>query len=156
MTKVREYECDNEQDEEFVGVIQTELHLGEEGLLSRMVEHAVADARIGGRTGDSVEATEALAWLFYAGHADDIYTPLTFPWICNELEWEPENFRRPLRKKFEALVEDSAAFRHFMATYASWRDTPAWTNVGSKKDAEANTEADKRCIAAHSQPRRIV
>jgi hypothetical protein len=130
-TKVREYECDNEQDEELIGVIHTELQFPEDNLLARMIEQAVADTRLSptimekGKRIANPLVEEAFAWLFLEDE-NDIHaavtvtltpTPLlmpegvthervahmTFPWICNELGWDPERFRAPLRRKFERL-----------------------------------------------------
>lgn len=124
--KVREYECDNEQDEEYVGVIHTELQHPEDTLLARMIEQAVADTRLSptimekGRKIANPLVEDAFAWLFLE-EENDIHAPLvfpseyapndpqqstvhmTFPWICNELGWDPESFRAPLRRKFNRL-----------------------------------------------------
>jgi len=104
---VREYECDNEQDEEFIGHIKSDLS-DEERLLEAMVKQAIDDCRKDPyhiRRGKKVYnplVRDAFTWLMFHD-ADDEHVPFTFAWICNELDWQPENFRAPLRKRFERI-----------------------------------------------------
>lgn len=106
--KMREFDCDNEELEEFVGVIKTEFQDAEDRLLEAMIIQVVKDCRldpfiqIRGRMQVNPIVVDAFEWLMNE-HEDDIHTEMTFAWVCNELGWHPENFRRPLRKKFNRV-----------------------------------------------------
>lgn len=101
---VREYECDNEQDEEFIGHIKIDL-TDEERLLEAIVKQVVDDCRKEpyvirrGKKKHNPLVTNAFTWLMFHDD-DDEHVPFTFAWICNELGWQPENFRAPMRRLF--------------------------------------------------------
>ena len=109
MKAVREFDCDNEELEEFIGVIQTEFHHSEDRLLEAMIVQVIKDCRlelctpIHGRMTINPLVTDAFMWLMIED-PEDVHVEMTFAWICNELGWHPENFRRPLRKKYLRLL----------------------------------------------------
>lgn len=106
--KLREFDCDNEELEEFVGVIKTEFQDAEDRLLEAMVVQVIKDCRLNafklvrGRMQLDPLVVNAFEWLMFEDEGD-VHREMTFAWVCNELGWQPENFRRPLRGKFNRI-----------------------------------------------------
>lgn len=109
MATTTEHDSDREQDEEFVGPLPGELS-DEERLLEALVTQAVEDCRRPlvvnrrGKQRTNPVVIEAFEWIFDE-HADNIHVPFTFDWVCHELGWQPENFRRHFRARFNRYCE---------------------------------------------------